>query len=101
VSLAANLEYIPSLKLSNLPKLVSKATTKINISYQEDLITVYLRYILFEIDPSNPKESCWYQIRVLRHLIFGKGNTLLIARTSYEKSLIFHIYFVFTNKITL
>jgi hypothetical protein len=59
-SLAADLERIPSLKLSNLPKLVSKAATKKTISYQEDLITTYLRYILFEIDPNNSKKYRWH-----------------------------------------
>jgi superfamily II DNA helicase RecQ len=100
-SLAADLERIPSLKLSDLPKLVSKAATEMNIGYQEDLITACLRRILFEMDPSNPKEPRWHQIRVLRRLIFGKGDTLLIARTGYGKSLIFHAYSVLTDKITL
>ena len=37
----------------------------------------------------------------LCQLIFGKGDTLLIACTGFGKSLIFYTYSVFTSKITI
>ena len=41
------------------------------------------------------------QVRTLRQLIFGKGDTLLITYIGFGKSLIFYIYTVLTGKITI
>ena len=41
------------------------------------------------------------QVRTLRRLVFGRGDTLLIARTGWGKSIIFHASSVLTRMITL
>ena len=41
------------------------------------------------------------QVLVLRRLIYGCGDTLLIAATGWGKSLIFHAYTVLTGKTTI
>ena len=40
-------------------------------------------------------------MRTLRRLIFGKGDTLLIAYIGFGKSLIFYAYSVLIGKITI
>ena len=40
-------------------------------------------------------------MRTLRWLIFGKGDTLLIAYIGFGKSLIFYTYTVLTGKIII
>ena len=40
-------------------------------------------------------------MRTLRRLIFGKGDTFLVAYTGFGKSLIFHAFSLLTGKITL
>ena len=40
-------------------------------------------------------------MRALRSQIFGQGDILLIARTGFGKSHIFHAYSILTRKITL
>jgi superfamily II DNA helicase RecQ len=41
------------------------------------------------------------QVSTLQRLIFLKGDTVLIARTGFGKSIVFHAYSVLTNKICL
>jgi superfamily II DNA helicase RecQ len=41
------------------------------------------------------------QVRALQLLIFRQYNILLIARTGFKKSLIFHAYSILTRKITI
>ena len=41
------------------------------------------------------------QVRTLRRLIFTSGDTLLISRTGWRKSIIFHAFSVLTRMITL
>lgn len=48
-----------------------------------------------------PQTPHFEQIRALRRLIFGFGDTLLIARTGFGKSLIFHAFSILTGKITI
>ena len=45
-----------------------------------------------------PKEQ---QVRCLRCLVFGLGDTLLLAKTGFGKSIIFHAYSILTGKITI
>lgn len=41
------------------------------------------------------------QVRVVRRLVYGLGDVLLVARTGFGKSLILHAYSVLTSKITI
>jgi hypothetical protein len=41
------------------------------------------------------------QVRTVRRLVYEKGDTFLIARIGFGKSLILHSYSVLTGKITI
>src|SRR4029077_21285040 len=49
----------------------------------------------------NGKEPQRQQVRALRRLVYGMGNTMLVAKTGFGKSIVFHAYSVLTGRITL
>ena len=53
------------------------------------------------MDPGTTRTPRPEQISCLHRMIFGKGDTLLIARTGFGKSLIFQAYSILSSKITL
>ena len=73
-----------------------------NIPFQHKVINLCLRRIMLQtclqLNNFKPRDK---QVRTLRRLIFGKGNTLLIACTGFSKSLIFYTYSVLIGKITI
>jgi superfamily II DNA helicase RecQ len=64
-------------------------------SNTEDVLSACMRKLL---RGKTPKEQ---QVRSLRRLVFGLGDTLLIAKTGFGKSIIFHAYSILTGKITI
>ena len=62
---------------------------------QKDVLSACMRKLL---RGKTPKEQ---QVRCLRRLVFGLGDTLLIAKTGFGKSIIFHAYSILTGKITI
>ncbi len=46
----------------------------------------------------NPKDE---QVYTLRRLIYRDGDMLLVAATSWGKSIIFHVYSILTTKTTI
>lgn len=50
------------------------------------------------LDSKEPKRQ---QICALRRLIYQRGDTLLVARTGFGKSIIFQSYSVLTGRITI
>ena len=65
------------------------------IPRQNDVLSACMRKLL---RGKSPKEQ---QVRSLRRLVFGLGDTLLIAKTGFGKSIIFHAYSILTGKITI
>ena len=92
--LATRINAIPSMPLPDLGSVVDEARSECNVSLQSFVIEACLERILGK-PPRNE------QVRTLRRLIFGKGDTLLIARTGWGKSIIFHAFSVLTRTITL
>ena len=91
---------VPSMLLYDLPDIVDEGWKRCNVHLQERLIQACLRRILSHqrlcvVEPHDE------QVRTLRRLIFTKSDVLLIARTGYGKSIIFHAYSILTRKITL
>jgi hypothetical protein len=84
-----------------LPSIIIEAALEENVPIQTTVIEKCLERILHVIDPRNPKKPRLEQTRTLRRLIFGKGDILLVARTGFGKSLIFHAYSVLTGKIII
>jgi hypothetical protein len=92
---------IPSLDLRVLHFIIKEAEEEQHIDIQEEVIRHCLKRILSVMKPGADQDPRHLQIRTLRRLIYGHGDTLLMARTGFGKSLIFHAYSILTGKITL
>jgi len=96
------LSLVPRMSLKQLPNVIDRARSLASCAFQEDVVRVCLQRIL---DHGSGGGAGWSprteQVRALRRLIFGESDVLLIARTGFGKSLIFHAYTVLTGKITL
>jgi len=95
------LSQIASMKLKDMPSLVKAFTDEKGVPHQYSIIEACLRRILQETSPGSDRSPHLEQIRTVRRLVYGKGDTLLIARTGFGKSLILHSFSVLTEKITL
>jgi superfamily II DNA helicase RecQ len=95
------IDTIPSLALEELPLIITGAALEENVPIQTTVIEKCLQRILNIMDPQCIRSPRPEQVRTLRRIIFGKGDTLLIARTGFGKSLIFHAYSLLTGKITI
>jgi len=93
---------IPSIGFSQFPSILKEAALEANVGVQEKVLSLCLQRILSSLDPSaGVREPRAEQVRVLRRLVFCKSDVLLVARTGFGKSLIFHAFSVLTGKITL
>ena len=92
---------IPSMDLRMLPLVIKEARLEENVPEQPAVIETCLTRILRHLNPESAHMPHPEQVRTLRRLIFGKGDTILIARTGFGKSIIFHAFSVLTGKITL
>ena len=95
------LQEIPGMALKDLPGIIDEARSVENVLLQEDVVRECLRRILALTSPGSDRSPRIEQVRTLRRLIFGKGDVLLVARTGFGKSLIFHAFSVLTGLITL
>jgi len=91
---------ILSMPLTQLPEAVDLARSRDAVGMQEEIMHACLQRILSHgnVDVRTPRME---QTRTLRRLIFGQSDVLLVARTGFGKSLIFHAYSILTSKITL
>ena len=94
VPVAELLERIPAMAVTKLHAVVEQARGEEYVPVQHALLEACLRRII-------QKPPRLEQVRVLRRLIFGKGDTLLVARTGWGKSVIFHAFSILTRLITL
>ena len=82
--------------------VIQQAGRTENVPFQHKVVDLCLRRIILQtcpwLDDFEPHDE---QVRTLRRLIFGKGDTLLITRTGFSKSLIFYAYSVLIGKITI
>lgn len=91
---------ISDLPLTRLPELINCARSHSTVNMQEEVVRVCLQQILSH-KSSAVRVPRHEQVRTLRRLIFGSSDVLLIARTGFGKSLIFHAYSILTGKMTL
>lgn len=91
---------ISRMQLDEMPAVVKRFHSESTVNLQHELIEACLKRILAVLTKSDllPYEE---QVRVLRRLIFGEGDTLLIARTGFGKSLILQTYTILTGKTTI
>lgn len=93
---------IPQMDVKDLRPVIAAARLEENVSSQAVVLEACLRQILQQMNPKSSHHALRpEQVRTLRRLIFGKGDTLLIACTGFGKSLIFHAFSVLTGKITI
>jgi superfamily II DNA helicase RecQ len=96
----SRIRAIPSMPLTSLPDVIDAVRTRETVHLLEDVVQACLQRILSwrrrERRVPHPE-----QVRALRLLIFGQCDVLLIARTGFRKSVIFHAYSLLTRKITL
>lgn len=97
----ARLQSILQIKLPDLYSIISQAMLEENVDLQERVIQLYLTRILEFKYPGTYAKPFPEQVGTLRLMIYHKGDTLLIARTGFGKSLIFHAYAILTGKITI
>jgi hypothetical protein len=90
------IKQIPSLNLEDLQTIVQEAAAEPNVHLQMQVLILCLRLILKKMHPSQGREPKIQQVRTLRRLIFGKGDTILIAATGFGKSLILHAFSILT-----
>jgi hypothetical protein len=68
------------LHVEDLPLVIRQAGQSANVKLQHDVIDLCLQRIVAQTDPDitdfKPREE---QVRTLRRLIYGKGDTLLIT----------------------
>jgi superfamily II DNA helicase RecQ len=101
---AFNTTALLRFDLRDLPPLIEEGREPEYVDLQYSLLTVCLRIILLQQMASaggsrrNPKDE---QVYTLRRLIYGDGDTLLVAATGWGKSIIFHAYSILTAKTTI
>jgi superfamily II DNA helicase RecQ len=90
------------MELAEFPALIEELAKEEHAALQELAICACLKRILHCMDPhGEPREPHLEQVRTLRRLTFLKGDTLLIAKTGFGKSIIFHAFSILTGKMTL
>jgi hypothetical protein len=95
------LSQVSSMQLEDMPLLVQQFAGMDGVPFQHNVIEACLRRILQVMSPDAGHSPHMEQVRAVRRLVYGKGDTLLIARTGFEKSLILHSFSLLTGKITL
>ena len=102
-SLEKRLETIESLCWSEVKRLVKEVDNEAYCDYQYDVIRVALCRLLN--DPEKPDKNDLQphpeQVRAVRRLVYRHGDTLLIARTGFGKSIIMHAVPLLTDKICI
>ena len=100
-SLEERLEAIESLCWSEVKMLVKEVDNEAYCGYQYDIIRVALCRLLNgpEKPDKNDLQPRPEQARAVRRLVFRHGDTLLIARTGFGKSIIMHAVPLLADKI--
>lgn len=93
--------YVNSIDISQMPALIERFMQADAVDHQTQVISCCLQRILDITHPNKNYQPHFLQVSALRRLIFGIGDTLLIARTGFGKSIILHAYSIMTGFTTL
>jgi len=93
INFLEQLKQIDGLTSPQLQKLIRDCDR--NVDNQYTLLVHAMRRLL------QGKEPHRQQVRALRRLVYGMGDTILVAKTGFGKSIIFHAYSVLTGRITI
>lgn len=94
-AIQSQIKTFESLNAAEVRALVDKCSAEAFVKYQTPLIAQAMRSML------NGREPHEQQVRAVRRLVFGLGDTILVARTGFGKSIVLHAYSVLTHNITL
>ena len=94
-AIRSRLESVNSMDLNELQRLVEEGFQPDNIDLQEDIILRAMKRLLMGREPR------YQQVRSLRRLVYRLGDTMLIAKTGFGKTIIFQAYSILTGKITI
>ena len=83
MSLEDRIARIHMTDLKDLPDIVLAADEDKFIQYQWRIIQRGLKLILNKMDPTKDREPKDAQVRILRRMIYGRGDVLCIARTDF------------------
>lgn len=89
------LQRLRSMSIEHVKIMVELAGRPEFVEHQVDVLEVALA-CLFKVGPPHPA-----QLRVVRRIVYGIGDTLLIARTGFGKSLTFQAFCALTSKVAL
>lgn len=95
VDFKQQLARLQQMTLSQLKDMVRLAAMPQFVEHQGTVLSAALPR-LFGVATAHAA-----QLRVVRRIVYGVGDTLLIARTGFGKSLTFQAYCALTNKIAL
>ena len=93
--LETRIEQCDQMSTASLRELVRECGLPENTVYQIPLLTRALKRLLGGRDPR------YQQVRAVRRLVYGIGDTILVAKTGFGKSIALHAYSVLTGNITL
>ena len=91
---AVSLDRICTSALTELYTVVDAFRGEQIVPYQFALVEACIKRIIGQ-------DLRLEQTRVLRRLIYGNSDTLLVARTGWGKSVILHLYSILTSLITI
>jgi superfamily II DNA or RNA helicase len=88
------LQHLNNMSVAHLKVMVRLAAQETFSQHQSAVLAASL-HRLFAVEPRE------VQLRVVRRLVYSVGDTLLIARTGFGKSLTFQAYCALTDKIAI
>lgn len=89
------------MSIKDMPSLIARFATETGVAQQYRVVELCLQRILHIMKPGSGLRPHPEQVRVVRRLIYGKGDTLFIARTGFGKSLVLQSYSILTGQSTL
>src|SRR5438045_8973151 len=89
------LDHIQDLTFPQLLQLVQDGFHPKNVELQYTLLFHAMCQLL------RGKEPHKQQVRVLCQLVYQLGDTILVAKTGFGKSIVFHAFSILTGQITI
>ena len=93
INFLEQLKQIDGLTSPQLQKLIHNCDQNVDNQY-----TLLIHAMCWLLQGKEPHRQ---QVRVLHWLMYGMRDTILVAKTSFDKSIIFHAYSVLTDQITI
>lgn len=105
-SLSGRLRFLKSSNLDaitpNLIRGLVDETTDLDEEHQKTLITIVAEKLLNQGQPSTVRHLRPGQLDSIHRIVYRKGDTLLVARTGYGKSIVFQAsYILLPGRVTV